>query len=134
MVNPARKVRPRVGHAPEGPHGRVLLHRSERAAVVRAAQEQVDLHVHQPGQQRDVAQVDHLGVVGDRRGGDLDDALAEHEEVPGLDHLAADDVEQARAAHVDRAVRGARARHGAPSIRRYRFARTGLPYSNRCRD
>ena len=47
-----------VGHGPQGAHGGVVLDRGQRAAVVGAAEEQVDLHVHEAGEQRDVAEVD----------------------------------------------------------------------------
>jgi hypothetical protein len=63
---PGLQRAPGVGHRPQGAQGRVVLHRVERAAMVRPAQQQVDLHVHQARQQGEVAQVDHRGVAGHR--------------------------------------------------------------------
>ena len=42
---------PGVGHGPQGAEGRVVLDGVEGTAVVGAAEEQVDLHVHQPRDQ-----------------------------------------------------------------------------------
>ncbi len=55
---------PGVGHGTEDPNGRVVLHRVEGTAMVRSTEEKVDLHVHEPGQEGDVAQVEDLGIGG----------------------------------------------------------------------
>jgi hypothetical protein len=84
-----------VGHGAQGAHGRVVLHRVERAAVVGSAEEEVDLHVHQAREEREVTEVDDQRVIGDRRRRDLGDAVAGDEEAAGGDQLARDDVEHA---------------------------------------
>ena len=55
---PGLEGAPGVGHRPKCAQRRIVLHGVERAAVVGPAEQEVDLHVHQPGQQGQVAQVD----------------------------------------------------------------------------
>jgi hypothetical protein len=79
---------PGVGHRPQGLHRGVVLNRDERAVVVGPAHQQADLHVHEAGQQRQVAQVDDDRLVGRGRGRHLDDPLALDQQAPGLDQFA----------------------------------------------
>ena len=51
--------------------------------MVRPAQEEVDLHVHEPGQKGHVAQVDDDRLGGHRRRGHLGDPLALDQQAPG---------------------------------------------------
>ena len=92
---------PGVGDGAQRPHGRVVLHRVQRTLVVRPAEEEIHLHVHQPGEQREVAEVDHHGVGRNRRRRYVDDAVAVDQHVAGLEELALVHVEQPSAAQVD---------------------------------
>ena len=68
--------------------------------MVGPPEEEVDLHVHQPGKERHVLQVDLDGTLGHRRGIDLDDAVTGDEEVARGHHLAGRHVEHAGTAQV----------------------------------
>ena len=57
--------------------------------MVGAAQEQVHLHVHQPGQEGQVTDVDDDGVVGDRRRRHLEDPVAVDEQAARCHQFAA---------------------------------------------
>ncbi len=94
-----------VGHGPQGAKRRILLHRDQRAGVVGSAHEQVDLHVHQAGEQRHVAEVDLDGVRRHRPGADADDAVVLDEQVTGLDQPALSDIQHPGADEVDGRLR-----------------------------
>jgi hypothetical protein len=84
-----------VGGGPQGPYGRVLLDRDQRAAVVRTAEEEVDLHVHQARQQGDVPEVADHRALGQPGGLDLGDVLAHHQYLTRLDDLPLVHIQQA---------------------------------------
>ena len=87
-----------VGHGPQRAHGRVLLHGDQRAAVVGPAHEQVDLHVHEPGQQGDVAEVERRRRRrGPRSGRPRRCGRSCTSRSPGSTITPADDVEHAGA-------------------------------------
>ena len=78
--------------------------------MVGAAQEQVHLHVHQPGQEGQVTDVDDHGVVRDPRRRHIEDPVAVDEQVARCHQFAPVHVEHAGAAQVD-ALRRVRAGH-----------------------
>ena len=81
----------RLAHARDRPHElhrRVVLHRAHQGAA-RPTHEEVQLHVHEPRQQGEVAELDDLGVVGDALGRDVADALALHDHHARLDDRCA---------------------------------------------
>ncbi len=90
-----------IGHRPQGAEGRVVLDGVEGAPVVGSAEEQIDLHVHQPGQQGQVAQIDLDGPVGHRGRRHVEDPLPGDQQVAGGHDRAAGHVEHAGAAQVD---------------------------------
>ena len=94
-----------VGHRAQGSERGILLHGDQRAGVVRPAHEQVDLHVHQSGEHRDIAQVDLHRPLGNgiRRHGD--DPVAFDQQIAGGHHVTAHDVEHPRADEVDGRLR-----------------------------
>ena len=96
----------RVGDGAQRAQRGVVLHRVQRAGVVGPAEQQVDLHVHEPGQQREVADVEHDRVGRHRARRDVDDAFAVDQQLAGRHHLAGVDVEQPGAAQQDGRLRG----------------------------
>jgi hypothetical protein len=99
-----------VGDGAKGAHRGVVLYRVQRAGMVGTAEQQIDLHVHETREEREVADVEHDCVGGRRRRPDLDDAVCVDQQFAGLDDLARVDVEHAVAAQEDR--RGGRAATG----------------------
>ena len=97
---PGPQGAPGVGHGPERAEGRVVLNGVERAAVVGPAEEEVDLHVHQPGEEGHVAEIDLDRVIGHRRRSDLEDAVTADQQVARGHELPAHDVEHAGAAQM----------------------------------
>ena len=87
-----------VGHRPQGSHRRVVLHRVERAAVIGAAQEEVHLHVHQSGHDRQFTEVDDDRIRRHRRRVDLPNVLVLDQEVARGHQLALHDIEHSGAA------------------------------------
>ena len=89
-----------VGHGPQRPHGRVVLDGGQRAAVVGPPEEEVDLHVHQAREQRQVTEVDDGRAVRHVARLDLEDAVTLDQQVARGDELALDHVEHAGTAHL----------------------------------
>ena len=104
--------------------------------LARPTHEEVQLHVHEPRQQGEVAELDDLGVVGDALGRDVADALALHDHHTRLDDRALVDVDHAVGLEHDRVVRRLRplsghhrGGHGVGSPTRSRYA---APESGTC--
>ena len=93
---------PCVADRTQHPGGRIVLDLGQTGVFSPAAHQQVDLHVHQSGQQNRVTQIDDIAVVGgaDRtslsRAADADDAAVVDGDDAGPDDLAGVDVEQTR--------------------------------------
>ena len=69
--------------------------------MVGTAEKQVDLHVHQPRQQREVAEVELDRVSGHRSWRHVDDAVTGDQHLTRLDELALVHVQQAGAQQMD---------------------------------
>ena len=105
VVNPARSVRRPLATARSVRIAGILLHRDERAGVVGAAHEEVDLHVHEAraagsgrrGRSRRPSSGTDVGATSTMRSPSISRS-------PGVDELTGHDVEHAGAAQVDRAA------------------------------
>ena len=104
----------RVGDGAQGAQRGVVLHRVQRARVVGAAEQQVDLHVHEPGEEGEVAEVEHGRVGRDGARGDGDDVLRVDEQLARRHDLAGVDVEQSGTAQQRGRLRGTATGHGGP--------------------
>ena len=100
MVKPASQGGAGVHRAAQRAVGRIVLHAVHRVGqtlgTAGPADEQVELHVHQAGQQRDVAEVDLGRIVGQLGGIDRRDAVAVDHDHRRRAHLARVDVDPAR--------------------------------------
>ena len=90
MVNPARRVRRALPTARSTRIGGIVLHLGQAGVLAAAAHQEVDLHVHQAGQQDGVTEVDDvaLGCTAD-----ADDPVAVDRDDARPDDLAGVDVE-----------------------------------------
>ena len=105
----------------------IVLDVAAAVPAVRSAQQHVDLHVHQPGQQRDVAQVDLPRAVGNGVGVDRGDAISFDDDRGGLAHLARVDVDPP--VRPQNGLLDLRLSHGRGSMMRSRYA---APLSGTC--
>ena len=80
-----------VTHRTQHPGRRIVLHLGQAGTFAPPAHQQVDLHVHQAGQQDRIAEIDHLtlGLAADP-----DDPVAVDLDDAGTDDLARIDIDQ----------------------------------------
>jgi hypothetical protein len=86
----------RVDDAAQGAESRILLHRRHPARG--PAHQEIDLHVHEAWKERQVSEVDDLGIPRQVSGAHRRDALPLDENACGSDPSAAIDVQQPGAA------------------------------------
>jgi hypothetical protein len=107
--------RPAVHDGAQGAERRIVLDIAPRVPPMGPAEQHVDLHVHEAGQQRDVPEVDGPRARGRRRGIHGRNACALDGDHGGRTHPAGIDVEPAARPEDDGAVA-----HGTGSITRSR--------------
>ena len=101
VVNPARSVRSALVTARRVRNAGSSCTGMSGLRVVAAAEDEVDLHVHQAGQERVVTEVDHHGVVGDLRGCTATMRSSWTSTSPGVTYSPDHDVEQTGGPHED---------------------------------
>ena len=90
MVNPARSVRRALPTARSTRVGGIVLHLGQPGVLPAPAHQQVDLHVHQAGQQDRVPEIDDLSLGF---AADADDPVVFDTNDPRPDDLAGVDVD-----------------------------------------